>query len=200
MSLLPLLFSNWWEDLEHPHRLLNQDFGHGINPADIVMPSLVPMHYGLPHHDRGHIIPRCPSVGYHRSCCGPIIQPKGGFSTVKADKNKFEVNLDVQQFTPEEIKVKVVDKSVIVEGKHKEKQDEHGWISREFIRKYLIPEQCDIEQVASKLSSDGVLSITVPRKDKPQIEGERVIAIEHTGKPAVLEKPVVNDTQQNGEK
>ena len=95
--------------------------------------------------------------------------------------------LDVQQFKPEEISVKVVDKCVVVEGKHEEKQDEHGWISRQFTRKYLIPEQCDVEQVNSSLSSDGVLCITAPRKDQPKDKNERSIKIEQTGKPAIRE-------------
>lgn len=51
----------------------------------------------------------------------------------------------------------------------------------------MIPEQCDIEQVASSLSSDGVLSITVPRKDQPKLTNEKTIRIEQTGKPAIKE-------------
>lgn len=83
----------------------------------------------------------------------------------------------------------VVDKYVVVEGTHDEKQDEHGWISRKFVRRYLIPEQCNVEKVESNLSSDGVLTISVPRKEQPKPEGaERVISIQHTGKPAIREK------------
>lgn len=53
----------------------------------------------------------------------------------------------------------------------------------------MIPEQCDIEKVESKLSSDGVLTITVARKDLPKVEGkERVINIQQTGKPAIQVK------------
>lgn len=107
---------------------------------------------------------------------------------MKANKDKFQVILDVQQFKPEEIDVKVVDKCVIVEAKHEEKQDEHGWISRQFVRKYMIPEQCNIEEVSSSLSSDGVLTITAPRKEKSETKNERSIKIEHTGKPAIQEK------------
>lgn len=107
---------------------------------------------------------------------------------MKADKGKFQVILDVQQFKPDEINVKVVDKCVVVEAKHEEKQDEHGWISRQFVRKYMIPEQCNIDDVSSSLSSDGVLTITAPRKEKPEEKNERSIKIEHTGKPAIQEK------------
>lgn len=51
-------------------------------------------------------------------------------STVNVEKDKFQIILDVQQFTPDEIAVKTSDKYIIVEGKHEEKQDEHGFVSR----------------------------------------------------------------------
>lgn len=82
--------------------------------------------------------------------------------------------------------MKVVGNNVIVEGKHEEQKDEHGWISRQFTRKYLVPEQCDIEKLTSSLSSDGVLAINAPRKDLPiDDKKERVIEIQHTGTPAI---------------
>lgn len=55
------------------------------------------------------------------------------------DSEKFEVILDVQQFSPNEITVKVTDKYIVVEGKHEEKQDEHGFVARQFSRRYLLP-------------------------------------------------------------
>ncbi|XP_066599433.1 protein lethal(2)essential for life-like [Prorops nasuta] len=184
MSLVPLLFSNWWEDLDSPHQILDQNFGLGLRPDQLLSPSIME-DYIRPLERRA----RCP-VMYYRPW-GELIRKseQGGTSTVKADKDKFQVILDVQQFKPEEINVKVVDRCVVVEGKHEEKRDEHGWISRQFVRKYMIPEQCDIDQVNSSLSSDGVLSITAPRKDSPSKANERSIKIEHTGKPAIAEKP-----------
>lgn len=47
--------------------------------------------------------------------------------------------LDVQQFTPNEITVKCTDKHIIVEGKHDERADEHGHVSRHFVRRYQLP-------------------------------------------------------------
>lgn len=84
--------------------------------------------------------------------------------TVRLDKNKFQVNLDVHQFKPEEIEVKVIDKFITVDAHHEEQQDEHGWISRKFQRKYLIPDDCDPALIKSALSSDGVLTLTAPKK------------------------------------
>lgn len=72
--------------------------------------------------------------------------------------------MDVQQFAPSEITVKTVNNQVIVEGKHEEKQDEHGYISRHFVRKYLLPPDTEPQDVSSSLSSDGVLTITAPKK------------------------------------
>lgn len=60
-------------------------------------------------------------------------------STLNVNEDKFEVILDVQQFLPSEISVKVTDKYVVVEAKHEEKQDEHGYVSRQFTRRYLLP-------------------------------------------------------------
>lgn len=99
------------------------------------------------------------------------------------------MNVDVQQFAPNEITVKTSgDNSIIVEGKHEEKPDEHGFISRHFVRRYVLPEGHDINQVVSNLSSDGVLTITAPKTEKG-VE-HKTIPIQHTGRPskAVEEK------------
>ena len=55
---------------------------------------------------------------------------------------------------------------MLTEGKHEERQDEHGYISRHFVRKYKIPEDVDVQKLKSKLSSDGVLSIVAPKKQQ----------------------------------
>lgn len=172
MPLIPMLFSHWWEDLDRPHRMWDQNFGMGLHHEDLLRagePSLM-------------IRPRTQYQHYHPYGLNHT-RKSGGVSTVHADKNKFQVNLDVQQFTPEEITVKISGRNVVVEGKHEEKQDEHGSISRQFIRKYLVPEQCDIEQLQSKLSSDGVLSLICPRKQSIEDKSERIIPIQQTGQP-----------------
>lgn len=191
MSLLPMLFSNWWEELDRPHRLLDQHFGLTLT-ADDLPTSLSPL-----EDDILILRPRRRAVQryqpYNRS-----LNRRSGASTVQADKNKFQVTLDVQQFKPEEVTVKVVDNSVIVEGKHEERQDEHGFISRQFARKYLIPEQCDIEQLKSTLSTDGVLTVTAPRKEEtPHQKNERIIQIQATGQPALRESQESPVEKQN---
>ena len=100
-------------------------------------------------------------------------------STIKADKDKFQINLDVQHFAPEEISVKTADGWIIIEGNHEEKKDEQGYVSRQFKRRYAIPEGCKPESVESKLSSDGVLTITAPKS--VESSDERVVPITQTG-------------------
>lgn len=90
----------------------------------------------------------------------------------------MQVILDVQQFSPEEITVKTVGNNVIVEAKHEERQDEHGYVSRHFVRRYALPPSHDVINVTSSLSSDGVLTITAPKKVRvgrgaPRIRGVR---------------------------
>lgn len=93
------------------------------------------------------------------------LQPEdSGVSTVASKKDEFKVTLDVQQFKPDEIKVKVVDDYVVVEGKHEEREDKHGYVSREFCRKYKLPPNVKAEAITSNLSSDGLLSIQCPKK------------------------------------
>ncbi|XP_066998532.2 alpha-crystallin A chain [Anabrus simplex] len=105
---------------------------------------------------------------------------------VNLDKDKFKVNVDVQHFKPEEITVKVKGNTVTVEGKHEERPDEHGYISRQFERRYTLPDEIDPDGVATKLSSDGVLTIEGPKKPhSSRSSDERIISVARTNKPAV---------------
>ncbi|KAF5294470.1 hypothetical protein FQR65_LT01596 [Abscondita terminalis] len=94
------------------------------------------------------------------------------------DKDKFQIKLDMQQFSPEEIAVKIVnEKSIVVEAKH-ESNDEKGSVSRLLVRQFNIPEGHDLTKVETKLSPDGILTITVPNKSRSAVE-ERVIPVIH---------------------
>lgn len=186
MSLVPLLFSDWWEDLDRPHHVFDQHFGLPIDPADLAdrllrhAPSRSEMVLFKPRHAR--------ASRYHPFLQSLAKRGNRGVSTVTPDKDKFSIQLDVNQFNPDEINVKVVDNHIVVEAKHEEKEDEHGWISRQFTRKYLVPQQCDIDKVESHLSSDGVLMITAPKKQpaKPD-SNEKVIKVQYTGEPAITQ-------------
>lgn len=159
MSLVPL-FGNFGMDPV-------EEFGWGMNPyrrGEFYNPG-IPSFKGL-MRAANHIDSGC-KVAVH--------------------KDRYTMSVDVHQFAPEEIIVKTVGDQVIVEGRHEEKQDDHGFVSRHFVRKYDLPADHRAEDVVSNLSSDGVLTITAPRK-KSAVEGERLVPITSTGaahKPAI---------------
>jgi len=96
------------------------------------------------------------------------------------------VNLDVQQFKPDEVKVKTVGNFIEIEGKHGEKEDEHGSVSRHFVRRYMIPMNAQPEDVQCHMSSDGVLQVQVARDTVHKLATDQhAIPIVHTGEPAI---------------
>jgi HSP20 family molecular chaperone IbpA len=109
---------------------------------------------------------------------------QNGTSKVQCDKDKYQVTLDVQHFKPEEVKVTTTDNCITVEGKHEEKADEHGYVMREFRRRYILPEDVKPETVHCKLSADGVLTLQAPRalalEDK---SADKPIPVVQTGVP-----------------
>lgn len=161
MSLLPFLFD--YE--ERPRRLHDQHYGLGLAPEDLLSIAAGPLMNREYYRPWRHLAAAARDMG----------------SNIKSDKEKFQVNLDVQHFSPEEISVKTADGYIVVEGKHEEKKDQHGYISRQFTRRYALPEGCLPETVESRLSSDGVLSVTAPKKVPQAVQGERHVPIAQTG-------------------
>ena len=78
----------------------------------------------------------------------------------------FSVKLDVNHFEPEDMTIKVVGNELIVNGKHGERLDDNGIVSREFTRRYELPKDIDLERITSKLSNEGNLMIEPPLKQK----------------------------------
>nr|ANF34833.1 heat shock protein 21.9 [Sitodiplosis mosellana] len=96
-------------------------------------------------------------------------------------KDGFEVKLDAENFKPEEITVKAVDNSIIIDAKHEEKKDEVGSVSRHIVRRYVLPKGFKPEQVISNLSSDGLLTIKCPKPETTEGAIVRHIQIQPTG-------------------
>lgn len=114
------------------------------------------------------------------------------------NKYAFERCIDVQHFKPEEISVKVENNSIVVHAKHKEKQDEQGFIMRQFTRRYELPAGCKSEDVVSSLSSDGVLSIKCAAAPVIECVEERLVPIKQTQQPA--QSSDMNRTDKKGGK
>lgn len=174
MSILPYLL----EELSQP-TVYDQHFGLGLLDDDL----LVPRHYH-PHGLSRSRFPALLQLQYPRPYrLSSAMQ--SGLSEIQNDGKNFKVNLDVQQFKPEEVSVKVVDGYVVVDGKHEERSDEHGYISRQFTRRYKVPDTVDTAAIKSTLSSDGVLTIGAPKKVVESVKGERPIQIVQTNQPSV---------------
>ncbi|XP_018324286.1 heat shock protein Hsp-12.2-like isoform X2 [Agrilus planipennis] len=167
MSLIP------WHTTA-PSRALDPYFGLRLDDDDLLAPlTLAPWETRAPWHRRW------PLRSYYN---WESLLPTDTGSTIKEDKDRFQLDIDVQHFKPEEIKVTSSGNTLTVEGKHEEKPDEHGYISRHFVRRYALPEDHDLSQVQSHLSSDGVLTIIAP-KVPDDGNAARSIPIQHTGKP-----------------
>lgn len=170
-----MMFRDWWDDLEtsRPSRLLDQHFGTGLRMDDLLNSmSLRNSRYYRPW--------RTVTGTTASSAAGPLARQDSG-STIANDKEKFQVILDVQQFSPSELTVKITNNSIVVEGKHEEKQDEHGFISRHFVRRYMLPADNDVNDVVSSLSSDGILTVTAPKRTQKPAAVDRVVPITQTG-------------------
>ncbi|KAI1893489.1 hypothetical protein AGOR_G00124250 [Albula goreensis] len=154
-----------------PSRIFEQHFGEHVPEGDI-------------HNFPSFYFPRNPFMSL-------LNWMESGLSEMKLDKDRFVINLDVKHFSPEELGVKINGEFIEIHGKHEDRQviklpytnrDEHGFVSREFHRKYKLPAGVDPASVTSSLSSDGVLTVSAPH-----IQGDvpkRTIPITHEENPA----------------
>ncbi|TFJ98020.1 Alpha-crystallin B chain [Platysternon megacephalum] len=151
------------------NRLFDQRFGEGLLESDLAA--------------------LCPAAGLGPLSARPpgVVLPDTGLSEMTLDKDRFSVLLDVKHFSPEELSVKVVGDYVEVHAKHEERPDEHGYISREFHRRYGLPRGVDPATITSSLSPDGILSITAPTKPEGKAQ-ERTVPITHQQSPTITGK------------
>lgn len=156
ISSLPSLF---WEDPFKRQRSLISEFWNRPDPFDAVF---APTRYA---------VYRPPSLRWD------------GEENLSNPKEGFQVALNVDNFKPDEVTVKVVDNSIIVEAKHEERsEDNESYVSRHFSRRYVLPDEYNIKDVVSTLSADGILTVKVPPKHLDE-ESARKIDIQQTGTP-----------------
>ena len=78
------------------------------------------------------------------------------------------MTLHLPDFKLNEVSVKVMDMSLVVEAEHAERPEET--VSRRIRRRYVLPRTADIDKIQSTLTDDGILIITAPKKP-PQTVG-----------------------------
>ena len=83
---------------------------------------------------------------------------------IKDDDKAFEITMDTSQYRPDELNVNVIGNNLSVEAKHTEQsEDGRNFVSKQFARRYTLPNDCKAELVSSNLSADGVLVISAPK-------------------------------------
>merc|ERR1712168_713256 len=91
------------------------------------------------------------------------------------DETKLEISLDTTGYKPDELKVSAGQGMICVEGKHEEKSEAgQVMVSRQFSKKYSMPASARAEEVVSDLSQDGVLVISVPKREAIKQENRTV--------------------------
>ena len=93
----------------------------------------------------------------------------------KANDSKFEAKLDFRGFKPEEIKIQVSGKELTVTGKHVSERDDF-YLSRDYSRRILLPDDADVSSVTSRLSKEGLLTIEASR-DSVLLPPERTVEV-----------------------
>ncbi|KAM8834727.1 alpha-crystallin A chain-like [Synchiropus splendidus] len=88
--------------------------------------------------------------------------PDNGSGEMRLEKDRYVIYLDVKHFSPEELSVNYNDEFLSIHAKHEARQDDHGFVSREFMRKYRLPSGVSCADITSTLSYDGVMTITAP--------------------------------------
>ncbi|XP_042889735.1 protein lethal(2)essential for life-like [Penaeus japonicus] len=78
------------------------------------------------------------------------------------DDQTHKVVLDVHDFKSGDVKVRVEDKQVVVEGREEKDEDDFKSM-KSFYRCFNFPGEVNMEAVTSAMSSDGVLTITAPK-------------------------------------
>ncbi|KAK7072284.1 hypothetical protein SK128_012758 [Halocaridina rubra] len=78
----------------------------------------------------------------------------------------FSAVMDVKDFNPTDLQVRVVDDRVVVEGKYEKKsEDGSSMSSKSFYKEFTLPAVANIDLVSTALSKDGVLTIKAPKRE-----------------------------------
>ncbi|XP_076867808.1 heat shock protein beta-1 [Brachyhypopomus gauderio] len=149
---LPLFPSSHWPGYTRPSGITGEMASLMHNPLAAQVPA-------VPH-----------PAAYARALSRQL---STGMSEIKQTQDGWKVSLDVNHFAPEELTVKTKDGVVEIIGKHEERRDEHGYISRSFTRKYTLPPGADMEKITSSLSPEGVLTVEAPLP-KPAIQTSEI--------------------------
>merc|ERR1712110_7611 len=96
--------------------------------------------------------------------------PTSNSSSMQVQDNKVEVCLDVSQYEPEELEVKVKDNVVTVRGRQETGSgtgNTNTRAARMFTKSFTLPHRVHPAEVESRLTQDGRLVISAPARKLP---------------------------------
>ncbi|CAD6189320.1 unnamed protein product [Caenorhabditis auriculariae] len=103
-------------------------------------------------------------------------------SHVVNDERRFAVDVDCYQFKPEEIQVKTLDDTLLIEGRHEDIRDRDNFTKMYFVRKYQLPRDVDPASIQSSIDSKGRLAVEAAKLNNALSGRERMIPIEGAGR------------------
>ncbi|XP_063616347.1 protein lethal(2)essential for life-like [Cydia splendana] len=119
---------------------------------------------------------------------------------ITSDPKGFEINMNVKRFKPEELRVKVKNQYIIVEGRHRVTSDNTRFMANHFVQRFNLPPGTEQEEVKAVLKENGILSISAPRHEVPPPPPERIVPIEVRLPQPSSEKPTETPTEASTEK
>merc|ERR1711963_517230 len=120
---------------------------------------------------------------------------------LQEDETKMEISLDTTGYKPDELKVQVRDGELCVEGKHEERSEAgQVMVSRQFSKRYGLPQGAKRLEVMSNLSQDGVMVITVPKEKKiEEVKTTEKIPVEHVKNVGEMNKKIFKKAREGFE-
>lgn len=103
---------------------------------------------------------------------------------IVADDSKFQVIIGVKDYKKEELKVRVRNHFILLQGSHEANSNSRDIFASQFFQTYSLPENASSTDVTAELSSDGFLIVTAPIKEGSKADTtDREVEIIVTGKP-----------------
>lgn len=102
-----------------------------------------------------------------------------------SDSNTFQVVVNVKDYKKDELKVKIKDGFILVQGSHEAKQDDHDIFASQFFHTYTLPTNSSGSDVSAEYTNDGYLIVNAPLNgavDRAK-DADRDVPIVETGAP-----------------
>lgn len=112
-----------------------------------------------------------------------------------SDDKTYTIKLYAKSFKPEELKVKVKERNIIVEGKHNATNDHQHFMTNHFVQRFVLPPGSKPEEVTAVFTDKNVLILSIPRHEVPP-PVERIVPIEVKPSESSSEKPALTENKE----